>query len=612
MEDCATSMSASQGCIDDKAVVEFERSFRDALKGRIGEDRYRMWFSQGVDFEFDRDVEADAQCDLLDKAIRECDARSEVENQITDNSCAIDDPRDVTATPTGSIQRVRVRVRGQFALDRIRQHFMAPLRGAAMHVCGQPIEVDLQLVQSPASQSTLPLGDVSGKGSNQELRDEQAVSASTRKRSVRRSTQRSGQRRGPKPLSQLVTTSTGRDEPGAVSRPGYNAPRSVRGTAARSEQLRFPDLDVESSAERDHGSALAAAGADEVKGRGGATAASLFIAGSSNKLAHTAMAMVCQDPKTASPLFLCGPTGTGKTHLLTAIAEQFRRRHRMRRVMQLSAEQFTNDFVTSVGNSGITAFRRRYREVDALLVDDVQFLGAKKATLREMLYTVETLSSAGRPLVFSGLTAPTEIRGLSGELSGRMAAGLVCSIQPLDTETRGALLRRWIEERCQQALPDEMIEQINCTLAGDGRVLSGVVNVLNTLQRMNGRNPTMDELRRYAGQLLRSAPPVTNLSVIEAAVCETFQLEPQTLRGGSQTRAVTEPRMLAMYLSREMTSAAYSEIARHFGGKSHSTAISANNNVKNWLESGKAIGRGPAAMSVQEAIDRVEGLLRSG
>jgi chromosomal replication initiator protein len=193
-----------------------------------------------------------------------------------------------------------------------------------------------------------------------------------------------------------------------------------------------------------------------------------------------------------------------------------------------------------------------------------------------------------------------------------MAAGLVCSIQPLDSTTREQLLRRWLSERCQLAVEPSLIESINPMLAGDGRVISGIVNVINTLQRMFGRTPTLDELRQFAGQLLRGSRPVTTLSVIEQAVCEAFQLPVDSLRGKSQTRAITGPRMLAMYLSRQMTSAAYAEIARHFGGRSHSTAISAEQNVKSWLNDGGEVGRGRGSMSAREAIDRVETLLRSG
>jgi chromosomal replication initiator protein len=229
-----------------------------------------------------------------------------------------------------------------------------------------------------------------------------------------------------------------------------------------------------------------------------------------------------------------------------------------------------------------------------------------------MLYTVETLVSAGRPLIASGIQAPTEIQGLSSELAGRLAAGLVCPLQPLDLTTRDQLLRREIELRCQFPMPAATIEQINTMLTGDGRVIQGVANLINTLQRMYGRVPTLEELRQFGGDLLRSSQPLATLSVIESAVCQAFQLPEDVLRGGTQTRAVTEPRMLAMYLSRQLTSSAYMEIARHFGGRSHSTAISAEKNVKKWLQSQKSIGRGAAAMSAQAAIDRVESLLRTG
>ena len=176
-----------------------------------------------------------------------------------------------------------------------------------------------------------------------------------------------------------------------------------------------------------------------------------------------------------------------------------RRHHRMRRVIQLTAEQFTNDFITSVGNSGITSFRRRYREVDALLVDDVQFLGEKRATLREMLYTVETLSTVGCPLVFSANEPPSEVPGLTRELAGRLSAGIVCPIQPLDQATRDSLFRRVVAERCPMEVDESVVSTLTPLLSGDGRLISGVANLINTLQRMNGRSPTIDEIRMHQG-----------------------------------------------------------------------------------------------------------------
>jgi chromosomal replication initiator protein len=543
MEDCATRMSEPHGCNDDTAVVE---SFKEALKQRVGVERYQMWFTHGIDFQVRENGDVDESVTIG------TDARSSV---------------------------VMVRVRGQFALDRIKNNMLRELRGAAMQACGCG-DVELCLDQPAAQQSDLPLPGLTER-------------PPVRRRRTKRTTSGRGKTRS---LSSLVAG-------GAASSKQQTQQPAVP------KQLELPNLSATQSGSTDSRQSEHKAPAKPILVE---QTFGNFVRGRSNQLAHTAMTMVCQDPRAASPLFICGPTGTGKSHILAAIADQFRRRHRMRRVMLLSAEQFTNDFISSVGSSGIAAFRRRYRDVDALLIDGMQFLGAKKATLREMLYTVETVVSSGRPLIASGTQAPTEIQGLSSELAGRLAAGLVCPIQPIDMATRDQLLRREMEQRCQLAMPEATIEQINATLSGDGRVIQGVTNLTNTLQRMFGRIPTMDELRRFGGELLRSSQPVTTLSVIESAVCQAFQLPDDTLRGGAQTRMVTEPRMLAMYLSRQLTSSAYTEIARHFGGRSHSTAISAEKNVKKWLETQKSIGRGVAAMSAQEAIDRVESLLRTG
>ncbi len=639
MEDCATSMSAPHGCTDDMAVIE---SFKEALTGRVGAERFRMWFTHGVTIAFDAESHDPEGVDAAAAA-------SSV------------DASDLPAVPQ---RRITLSIRGQFALDRLRQNFIREMRGAAMQACGVRTEVVLRLDEPAATQAQLPLTDEETTSEETSADHGEAVSSDPARVDavIHRATNAQSlpghslsgpaspsgtdQTRGSRQRQHVRTPKARAKRSRAQSISSYLGENggSQRQTNAKNlridqaEQLEFPGLALRegnpqpsnpSTSQQPSGASHPTAKSvgrgptkappkhDEPKvaatqeRKRPATVAN-FVAGTSNQLAYTALSMVCQDPKTASPIFFCGPTGTGKTHLMTAIAEQLRRRHRMRRVMHLSAEQFTNDFISSVGNSGITAFRRRYREVDALLIDDVQFLGAKKATLREMLYTVETLASEGRPLLFSGLQAPSEIAGLSQELAGRMASGLVCPIQPLDIEIRRQVLERWIADRCPIEVPASLLDQINPMLAGDGRVVSGVANMINTLQRMFGRVPTLDEIRQFGGNLLRAATPIATLSVIETAVCDAFHLPHHTLRGRSQTRAVTGPRMLAMYLARQLTASAYSEIATHFGGKSHSTAISAENNVKKWLESGKSIGRGQLAMSTREAVARVENLLRSG
>ncbi|MGI9470366.1 MAG: DnaA ATPase domain-containing protein, partial [Rubripirellula sp.] len=519
MEDCATSMAAQHGCTDDKAVIE---SFKEALIGRVGADRYRMWFSHGVSIALD-ETQPTATDATSDSSVADGNDHAGVSR--------------VDAAHNGDAKQASIvlAVRGQFALDRLRQNFIREIRGAAMQACGGRMEVQLRLDEPHATQAELPLvsdnnshntgedaGDDNVRAQTTASKENQSGATKHKTQRVKREHSRASAgkpTRRVKPLARLIAESTasGRKQ------------ESPSETESRSQQPELPNLSklsaLSSKETRASSNATSSAKSEAVADKGEpesrfAMTAANFVAGTSNQLAFTAMSMVCQDPKTASPIFFCGPTGTGKTHMMAAIADQLRRRHRMRRVMHLSAEQFTNDFISSVGNSGITAFRRRYREVDALLIDDVQFLGAKKATLREMLYTVETLASAGRPLIFSGLHSPTEIPGLSRELAGRMASGLVCPIQPLDLSTRRVIFGRWLEERCPLEVPAVMTDQVNSMLAGDGRVISGVVNMVNTLQRMYGRMPSMDELRQFGGDLLRVAAPVATLNVIETAVCE--------------------------------------------------------------------------------------------
>ena len=193
---------------------------------------------------------------------------------------------------------------------------------------------------------------------------------------------------------------------------------------------------------------------------------------------------------------------------------------------------------------------------------------------------------------------------------GVLPSGLVCPLQPLGGCIRETLLRRAIEQCCVFDWPEQVIAEVNAMLIGDGRVIQGVVHLVATLQRMYQRMPTMDEIHQYGGQLLRASKPSVTLSVIERAVAQTFQLPPETLRSQAKTRTASEPRMLAMYLSRELTSAAFSEIGRFYGGRSHSTAIVASQKVKDWLSSGKTVGRGAAALTLVKRFDRIESLVR--
>ena len=337
-----------------------------------------------------------------------------------------------------------------------------------------------------------------------------------------------------------------------------------------------------------------------------------FATNTSNTLAVTAAKMLAANPTNAAPLCFWGATGTGKTHLLSAIRHELRARHQMTRVLLMSAEDFTNDFLSCVRGTGLPAFRKRYRDVDALLVDNVQFLSGKNATLREMLYTVDTVLSRRRPLILAADRQPLEIDGLTADLAGRMSSGLVCGINPMELELRRDLFRRYA---AQSYMPwdEATIEMLAQRATGDGRVIQGISQLVSMLQRMYRRMPTAQEITSHAGDLLQRGPKVVALADVEKAICTAFGLSTGELRSDSKSRNVSQPRILAMYLSRQHTTAAFSEIGRYYGDRNHSTVIAAHRRVEDWIKSDQSVGgRGPKNMKVQEAIAAVENLLRIG
>lgn len=337
-----------------------------------------------------------------------------------------------------------------------------------------------------------------------------------------------------------------------------------------------------------------------------------FLTATSNTLATTAAQMLTASPSHAAPLCLWGATGTGKTHLLSAIRHELRARHRLSRVILMSAEEFTNDFLSCVRGTGLPAFRKRYRDVDALLIDNIQFLGGKSATLREMLYTVDAVLSRGRPLVLAGDRQPLEIDGLSSELAGRMSSGLVCGINPMELQLRRDLYRRHSQ---QSFMPwdEATIDLLAERTVGDGRVIQGVSQLVSMLQRMYRRMPTPEEIMTHAGDLLQRGSKAVALADVERAVCTAFGLPLGELKGDSKARKVSQPRILAMYLSRQHTTAAFAEIGRYYGDRNHSTVIAAQRRVEDWLKNNQPVGgRGPKSIPAKEAIAAVENLLRIG
>jgi len=336
-----------------------------------------------------------------------------------------------------------------------------------------------------------------------------------------------------------------------------------------------------------------------------------FVVGSGNRMAYTAAQMIMDRPGTVSPLFLYGASGAGKSHLLEGIWSAIRTDTQRRRVLYLSAEQFTSMFLEALRGSGLPNFRYKYRHVDVLLIDDVQFFLGKRATVVELQNTVDALLRERRQLVLAADRSPAELVKFGPELTARFSGGLVCSIEPADRETRLGILRQ-LAGRMEARFPDQVLLRIAEHLDGDARKLSGALNQLEATSRAFQR-PITDELAQSVLlDVFRATHRIVQLNDIDRAVCDVFGLEPSSLQSSRKARAYSQPRALAMWLARKYTRAAFSEIGTYFGRRSHSTVISAQKQVRRWRDEREAIRLAHGRCDIEEAIRRIESHIRAG
>ena len=335
-----------------------------------------------------------------------------------------------------------------------------------------------------------------------------------------------------------------------------------------------------------------------------------FVPGACNQLAWTTANIIVSDPGRLSPVVLHGPSGSGKSLLMAAIAQRLRIGKRMRRVVHMTSEQFTNDYMEGLRGGGLPMFRRKYRDVEALLLDDVQFFIGKKSTIGELRHTFDNLLRTGKQIVFTSDRGLGELQALGGELAGRLRSGMVTPLFPLDEATRSELLAQMLREAGVD-IPREISEQIAHRASGDGRVLSGISKRLLAVSALRNQPLDWEQCWSAVHDLVQATQPVVRIVDIERAVCGMFGLDPTSLQSENKTRSVSQPRMLAMFLSRKYTPAAYKEIGEYFGKRRHSTVISAEKTVEAWLAENATlqVGRG---LKVREAIRQVEAQLQVG
>lgn len=336
-----------------------------------------------------------------------------------------------------------------------------------------------------------------------------------------------------------------------------------------------------------------------------------FVVGPGNRIAMTAAKSICERPGSVSPLFIYGPPGCGKSHLQESICTTVRRSLGVRRVLSLSSEQFTSHFLDALHGSGLPSFRRKCRDVDVLAIDNVQFFAGKRATLVELQHTMDSLLRQGRQLILAADRPPNELRQLGPELAARVSGGLVCGIESADYETRLGIAKQ-MSVRSRRSIPEDVLQLVASELTGDARRIAGALHRLEATSEALDQTITLDFAHSTLSDIFRATVQVVRLADIERAVCDTFGLDSRTLRDGSKAKSASHPRMLAMWLARKYTRAAFSEISEHFGRRSHSTVISAEKKVNRWVSDGATIQLGQSACNVEDAIRRIETQLRTG
>jgi chromosomal replication initiator protein len=326
-----------------------------------------------------------------------------------------------------------------------------------------------------------------------------------------------------------------------------------------------------------------------------------FVIGPGNRFAHAASVAVSESPaKQYNPLFIYGPTGLGKTHLLQSIAHEMKKRHPEFKILYISSEKFTNQLITAIQTKSTPQFRARYRTLDLLLIDDVHFIAEKDSTQEEFFNTFNTLYDAHKQIVVTSDRPPREIPGLEERLVSRFGWGLVTDIQPPDFETRVAILKKKME-RETVVVPDDVSYFIAGKIKSNIRELEGAL--IRVVAYCTLTNSKIDV--RLAQEILKDSfkeeSQKFTIEGIQKVVADYFNVKVSDLRAKKRTVSIVRPRQIAMYLVRELTTHSFPEIGEYFGGKDHTTVLHSCN---------KIAGERDKDVAVRGLLEKLTGLLK--
>jgi chromosomal replication initiator protein len=315
-----------------------------------------------------------------------------------------------------------------------------------------------------------------------------------------------------------------------------------------------------------------------------------FVIGSSNRFAHAAAVAVAESPaKAYNPLFIYGESGLGKTHLLHAIGHYTQALVPGSRVRYVSSEEFTNDFINSIRDGRGETFRKRYRDIDVLLVDDIQFLENKEQTQEEFFHTFNTLHNANKQIVISSDRPPKQLVTLEDRLRNRFEWGLITDITPPELETRIAILRKKAAAERLDA-PPEVLEFIASKISSNIRELEGALIRVTAFASLNRQSVDLALAEVVLKDLIADATSAEiTASTIMAQTSAYFSISMEELCGTSRTRMLVTARQIAMYLCRELTDLSLPKIGQHFGGRDHTTVMHADRKIRSLMAERRSV-----------------------
>src|SRR5580700_7985358 len=316
-----------------------------------------------------------------------------------------------------------------------------------------------------------------------------------------------------------------------------------------------------------------------------------FVVGASNQFAHAAALAVAEAPSKAyNPLYLYGGVGMGKTHLMQAIGHTIKTRNPSLRLIYISAEKFTNEVINSLRFDRMISFRDRFRSMDVLLVDDIEFIAGKERTQEEFFHTFNALHDLQKQIVLSSDCPPKEIAAIEERLRSRFEWGLIADIQPPDLETKIAILQKKADNEHFQ-LPDDVAEFIARSIKSNVRELEGALTRLVAYSSLTGAPVNLGTAQQALRNIIATQEKKVTIELIQKRVGEQFGLRDQDLKVRSNSKAIAFPRQIAMYIVKQLTSASLPEIGKQFGGKHHTTVLHSIHKIENLRRNDKDLNR---------------------